>query len=156
VSRSDPVVVGIGNPYRRDDGIGPALADAVEALGLPGVRTATLQATTSDLLHTWAGASLAVVVDAVRCEPSSPGRIHRVDPGAIGPPELSVTPASTHELSLEQAVRLGQLLALEPARLVVFAVEAADLGHGQGFSPAVDAALPILLRAVAEELGQPA
>ena len=156
MTRSDPVVVGIGNPYRRDDGIGPALADAVEALGLPGVRTATLPATTSDLLHTWAGASLAIVVDAVRCEPSSPGRIHRVHPGATGSTELSATPASTHELSLEQAARLGELLGLEPARLVVFAVEAADLGHGEGFSPAVEAALPALLRAVAEELGQPA
>jgi hydrogenase maturation protease len=83
-------------------------------------------------------------------------RIHRVHPEATGPTELSVTPTSTHELSLEQAVRLGELLALEPARLVVFAVEAADLGHGQGLSPAVDAALPALLRAVAEELGQPA
>ena len=32
------VVIGIGNPYRRDDGVGPALIEALETTGLPGVR----------------------------------------------------------------------------------------------------------------------
>ncbi len=32
------VLIGIGNPYRRDDGIGPALAAAIEQLRPPGVR----------------------------------------------------------------------------------------------------------------------
>jgi hydrogenase maturation protease len=29
------LLIGIGNPGRRDDGLGPALADAVERLGIP-------------------------------------------------------------------------------------------------------------------------
>jgi hypothetical protein len=31
-------VIGYGNTLRGDDGIGPAVAEAVAALGLPGVR----------------------------------------------------------------------------------------------------------------------
>jgi hydrogenase maturation protease len=31
------LLIGYGNPGRRDDGLGPALAAAVEALGIPGV-----------------------------------------------------------------------------------------------------------------------
>ena len=31
------LLIGYGNPGRRDDGLGPALAEAVEKLGLPGV-----------------------------------------------------------------------------------------------------------------------
>lgn len=35
------LVIGYGNPGRGDDGLGPALADAVERLGLPGVTVET-------------------------------------------------------------------------------------------------------------------
>ncbi len=34
---SDILIIGYGNPGRQDDGLGPALAEAVERLGLPGV-----------------------------------------------------------------------------------------------------------------------
>lgn len=33
------LVIGYGNPGRRDDGLGPALAECLESLGLPGVHT---------------------------------------------------------------------------------------------------------------------
>ena len=33
------LVIGYGNPVRRDDGVGPRVAEAIEALQLPGVRT---------------------------------------------------------------------------------------------------------------------
>ncbi len=33
----DILIIGYGNPGRQDDGLGPALAEAVERLGLPGV-----------------------------------------------------------------------------------------------------------------------
>ena len=35
---TDSVVIGIGNDHRRDDGVGPAVARAVAARSLPGVR----------------------------------------------------------------------------------------------------------------------
>lgn len=41
--------IGYGNPGRRDDGLGPALAAAVEELGIPGVTTdADYQLTVED------------------------------------------------------------------------------------------------------------
>jgi hydrogenase maturation protease len=147
------VLIGMGNPYRRDDGVGPVIAAAVHGMDLPGVRTLAVHGETSDLLHAWTGARLAIVVDAVRRDPAQPGRIHRFD-GA--PPAVDGVPASTHGLALAHAVQLAELLDLEPDRLLVFAVEAADLGHGEGLSPAVAAAVPRLLALVTEELGYPA
>jgi hydrogenase maturation protease len=45
----DLLVLGFGNPGRLDDGLGPALAEAVEALGLPGVTAeASYQLTVED------------------------------------------------------------------------------------------------------------
>ena len=34
---ADILLIGFGNPGRLDDGLGPALADAIEKLALPGV-----------------------------------------------------------------------------------------------------------------------
>jgi len=79
--------------------------------------------------------------------PSAPGRIHRSTLGSAAPA------ASTHGLGVPDAVRLAEALNRAPQRLVVFAVEAADVGFGLGLSPAVAASLPDLIRAVLAELG---
>jgi hydrogenase maturation protease len=64
------VVIGIGNPYRRDDGIGPTVADAIGGLHLPGVRVVLSDGEPVSLLAAWENADLAIVVDAIRHEPS--------------------------------------------------------------------------------------
>ena len=74
-----PVVIGVGNEYRRDDGIGPALIATLEDSGLPEVQLIVSDGDPARLIDDWAGAPLAVVVDAVLCEPSTPGEIHRTE-----------------------------------------------------------------------------
>lgn len=152
------IVIGIGNPYRRDDGVGPALAEAIGRQSLQGVSAVVADGEPSQLLDTWAGAPLAIVVDAVLCAPPNPGRIHRTElagpsaaagAGGIGVP---ATAASTHGLGIPDAVRLAEALDRMPRRLVVFAVEAADIGFGQGLSAAVARCLPELTEAVLAEL----
>ena len=155
------VLIGIGNPYRRDDGVGPALIEALGAAGLPGVRLVAADGEPAALISAWQDADLAVVVDAVLCELPQPGRVHRTvwAPGqqAAGPlaaPGSQVrAAASTHGPGVPDAVRLAEVLGAIPGRLVVFAVEAADVGFGPGLSEAVAASLPRLTRAVRAEFG---
>lgn len=142
------VVIGIGNPYRRDDGVGPALADRLSAHRTSTVDVVVLDGEPTGLLDAWAGVPLAVVVDAVLCDPAEPGRIHRTE---LGEP-LCGRAVSSHAMGVPEAVRLGAALGRLPGRLVMFAVEAADVGHGVGLSPEVAAALPELLDAVLAEL----
>jgi hydrogenase maturation protease len=146
------VLIGVGNLYRRDDGIGQALVSAVGELHLPGVVLTVSDGEPSQLLDAWSGADLAVVVDAVLCDPPVPGRIHRTTLGSAAPGSAA---ASTHGLGVPDAVRLAEALNRAPQRLVVFAVEAADVGFGLGLSPPVAASLPELTRAVQAELGAP-
>ena len=47
---------GSGNPFRRDDGIGPAVAAAIERRHLPGVRVVISDGEPSGLLEAWSGA----------------------------------------------------------------------------------------------------
>ncbi len=143
------VLIGVGNPYRRDDGIGPALAAAIGGLDLPGVIVLTSDGEPSRLLDAWTGARLAVVVDAVRPGGGEPGQIHRFS-GC--PADGDSGPASTHGLGIGQAAALGQALDRLPDRLVVLAVEAADVGYGEQLSPPVAAALASLTSLVLAEL----
>lgn len=144
------VVIGVGNTFRRDDGIGPAIIDRLAGYGLDGVRLIAADGEPSQLIEAWTGAALAVVVDAVLCEPSTPGRIHRSTVGQLSPGGGS---ASTHGLGIPDAIRLAEALDRAPQQLVVYAVEAADLGFGPGLSPAVAEVVSDLVRAVLTEVG---
>jgi hydrogenase maturation protease len=147
------VVVGIGNPYRHDDGIGPLVAELVDAYRLAGVTAVPVgDADPTLLIEAWAGAELAVVVDAALCRPSHPGRIHRVIPGECALDGYMAATASTHHLSLAEALRLSAALEAGPERLVVLAVEAADVSIGEGLSPMVAAAVPRVLGRVLAEI----
>lgn len=145
--KGNEVVIGIGNIYRRDDGLGPAVASLLVG-SLPGVET---DGEATRLLELWTGARIAVVVDAVRVPGGTPGRIHRLDES-----ELAVdVPGARHS----HAVRLGDVVALArvldrlPERLVIFAVEVTDTGYGLGLSAPVAAASATVANEIARLLG---
>jgi hydrogenase maturation protease len=147
------VVIGIGNEYRRDDGVGPAVAAAIDERALPGVRVVTGIADPMNLLDAWSGAALAVVVDALVASPATPGRVHRVTAGDVA----AARGMSSHRVNVVEAFALGQALGRAPDQLVVFTVEAADTGHGVGLTPQVSAAVPeVVASAVAEIVGRSA
>jgi hydrogenase maturation protease len=91
---ADALVIGYGNTLRGDDGIGPAVAEGVAALGLPGVRVIVAHQLTPELAPDLAGARLAVFVDAapggepvraVRLEAAATGAVmtHAADPRGL-------------------------------------------------------------------------
>jgi hydrogenase maturation protease len=144
------VVIGLGNPFRRDDGIGPALVAALEPQLLPYVTVVTATRDPAVLLEAWADTDLAVVVDGALCQPSTPGRIHRY---TSHPRTGAPVAGNSHGFSVSEAIRLATVLNRAPQRLVLFAVEAADISVGQGLSPAVEATVPMLAEAVLHEIG---
>jgi hydrogenase maturation protease len=58
------LVIGYGNTLRRDDGVGPRVADAVAALALPGVHALTCPLLTPELADPISCALVAIFVDA--------------------------------------------------------------------------------------------
>jgi hydrogenase maturation protease len=58
------LVIGYGNPLRRDDGVGPRVAEAVEELQLPGVRTLVCQQLSPEYADPVARARRVIFVDA--------------------------------------------------------------------------------------------
>jgi hydrogenase maturation protease len=145
------VVIGIGNEYRRDDGVGLAVADEIAKRELPGVRVLKAIGEPGAILDAWTGAPIVVVVDAAMGEGSVPGRIRRWTPGDDA--ESGVV--SSHALGLPQTYALGQALGQIPEALVVLTVDVADTGHGVGLTSAVAEAIPKVIEAVLAELDSP-
>ncbi|MBO0879841.1 MAG: hydrogenase maturation protease [Mycobacterium sp.] len=144
------IVIGLGNDFRRDDGVGLTVADQVAERNLPDVRVVTGIGEPTALLDAWDCIARAIVVDAVAGADSTPGRIRRWT--ALDLQTTVVT--SSHALGLAQTCGLGRTMARMPHELVVFTVDVADTNHGVGLSPAVAAAVPELVDAVLTELNR--
>jgi len=142
------LVVGIGNDFRRDDGVGLAVARRIAECNLPDVRVVNGITEPAALLDVWSGVARVVVVDAVTGANADPGRVRRW----TGPDLENTAVVSSHALGLAQAIALGQALARMPDELVVFTVDVADTNHGIGLTPAVATAVPRLVDLIVDEL----
>lgn len=147
--RTDVVVIGLGNPYRRDDGVGPAVASALGGLALPNVAVVTGIADPMGLVEAWSGAGLAIVIDAAAANPRTPGRVHRC---TLADLRAGRDGLSSHGVDVGRAHELAEALGRAPGEVVVLAVAVADTGHGVGLTPDVARAVPEAVRLALKEI----
>ncbi|GAA2348514.1 hydrogenase maturation protease [Streptomyces kunmingensis] len=153
--RTRIAVIGVGNDFRRDDGIGWAVVERLrehaERRPLPlGTVLATCDGDPGRLIGLWEGAGLAVVVDAAHAHPGRPGRTHRIE---LDSERLNQPPTtSSHGLGLGEAVELARVLGRLPGHLVVYAVEGVDSSLGTTMSGAVTAVIDPLAASVEDEI----
>jgi len=156
-TRTRIAVIGVGNEFRRDDGVGWAVLARLRERAArgplpPDTVWATCDGDPGRLIGLWEDADLAVVVDAAHAHPGLPGRVHRLelDGGNLAQPQTT----SSHGLGLGEAVELARALGKLPDHLVVYAVEGAETSLGNGLSPAVEAAVEPLARTVEREIAR--
>ncbi len=144
------VVIGVGNPDRGDDGVGPEVLARLEGRVPDRVRLVRLAgADPAGIIEAWEGAGRVVLVDAM-VSGAAPGTISRFDAGAA-PLPAGVRLASTHVLGAETAVEMARALGRLPESLIVYGVEGGVFTVGAGLSPAVVAALPAAADRILEE-----
>lgn len=142
-------VIGVGNPYRRDDAAGLEAARRVEAESLPDVEVLEHDGEPARLIELWAGADVVIVVDAVRAD-EVPGTIHRIEVGD-GPVPERPRRDSTHAVGLGEAVELARALDRLPPRLVVFGIAGEDFEAGEGLTPKVAEAAEAVAREIVRD-----
>lgn len=145
-----PLVIGIGNDFRRDDGVGLAVVRQLRALEIPRLSCLECLGDAASLIEAWDNRDEVVVVDAM-VSGASPGTVQRFNlrEDALS---SSTTLHSTHALSVTDAVQLAKALGRLPQQLVLYVVEAAEVGYGEALSPAVERAVEPLARRLAAEL----
>ena len=116
------VVIGVGNPYRRDDGVGPAVINRLRDRAPASVRLDESDGEPSQLLELW-------------CRAVSVG-----------------SPASSHRVDLGDAVALALAVDRMPATLVIYGIEVTDTTYGPGLTPAVETAADAVATAILERL----
>ena len=148
------VVIGVGNRYRRDDGAGPAVLDALAHTGAARrARLVELDGEPARVVEAWTGADVAFVVDAVRTAGAAAGTVHRIEEPDSG--ELADgagRAAGSHALGIGSAAALGRALGRLPERLVVFGITGDDFGHGEQVSAPVAVAVAAVAAQVAAEV----
>jgi hydrogenase maturation protease len=137
-------VIGCGNPTRRDDGAGVAVAQRLDAALTPRLRRSVtvVDAGTDGMgvMLRAAGASALIIVDASRSG-SEAGAIYEV-PGA----EIESAPEPSfnlHDFRWDHALFAGRRFHGEafPRDVRVFLIEAEDLSFGLGLSAPVERAV---------------
>jgi hydrogenase maturation protease len=154
--RTDPeplLILGVGNLYRSDDGVGLVIARQVQA-ALPGVPVREASGEGAALIAAWQGAGRVILCDAVRSG-AAPGTIHRLE-AHRQPIPAGFFHYSTHAFSVAEAVELARALGQLPPHLVLYGVEGATFAAGVGLSPVVAQAAQAVVRQVLAEVNDPA
>jgi len=143
------VVIGIGDAYRHDDGVGLIVLRHLQKLHVPAVDFVESDGEPTALIDAWDGAPLAIVVDAVDAG-GVPGRIYRL---GLHHPAVSASGAtSSHGVPLGDAVALARALDRMPRRMLLYGVQVADVTQGVGLSPSVEQAAGHVVGEIADLL----
>ena len=127
------IVIGYGNTFRRDDGVGARAAEAIEELNLAGVQTRVCHQLTPELAEVISHAQAVVFVDALA---NHTAEVAMEEVSASTGRQIS--PHSVHPSSLVEMA--GQLYGRKPAAWTV-GIPTEDFSFGEGLSPRAEAGL---------------
>jgi hydrogenase maturation protease len=144
------LVIGVGNEFRNDDGVGLMVGCRLKELNLEGVEVLCLTGEGADLLRTWRNHDTVFLVDAVVSR-SSVGTVHRIDLQKQTVPSEFSGPSS-HALGIAESVELARVLGTLPSQCVFFGIEVENVGMGTKVSrrvaEAADAVAGLILREI--------
>ena len=146
------VVIGVGNEYRSDDGVGMVVARRLQERFPTEIRVVKESGEGASLIDAWEGATWVLLLDAVHSG-APPGTIHRFDArGATVP--IRFFHYSSHAFSVAEAIELARSLDQLPPYLIVYGIEGANFAVGVGLSDAVQEAAQVVVERAAEEVGR--
>lgn len=148
------VLIGIGNEYASDDGVGHYIAKELKTKNLPGTYVELLSGEAASLIEAWRGKESAIVFDAVRSGALA-GKIYRFDAHSQSVPDRVFNCSSSHSLGVSEAVELSRRLNLLPPRIIIYGIEGKNFGQGVGLSPEVkNSARDVVELVMREVLGE--
>lgn len=144
-----PLVIGIGNRLRGDDGAGPTVIDLIRARYGDTLATAVAAGDLSDLAICWEPDQEVVIVDAMVIG-RTPGTVTVLD----GPAARTVTGPdrllSSHGVGLADAIALARAIGRLPSSLTIVGIEGQSFEPGDPLSEPVRAAVTLTADRIAE------
>jgi hydrogenase maturation protease len=134
------LVIGYGNTLRRDDGVGPRVADAVAALALPGVHALACPLLTPELADPVSQARVVIFVDAAV---DAPREVQMRKLAAAGTSQIMAHAASPATL-----LALARDVFGHVPEAWWLTIPAEDLGIGEELSPLAQRGFEIAVQEV--------
>ena len=150
--KPDILVIGIGNAYRSDDGVGLVAAQRLRDQASKSFRVLEHNGEGADLMECWEAADAVILLDAVQSG-AKPGTLHRWNASRRPLPARTFR-GSSHAFSLVAAVELARVLRPLPQHLIVYGVEGRDFRAGMGLSYEAEEAVSELVARVLKEVRQ--
>lgn len=150
MSKRSVLLIGVGNPYRQDDGAGIVAVRRLRQLLPEWAECLECTGDLTTLLDAWQDYEQVIVVDAMRS-----GRLA----GEVVLFDLSQHPLpadarffSTHAMGLNEAIALAYALNRLPPKLVVYGIQGKRFGEGVGLTSEVAKAVEDVVRYIVQEL----
>ena len=146
------LVLGLGNPILRDDGVGNRIVQVLQKkIHNSNVTVLETSAIGIGLLDFLPGYNRAIIIDAIQTPKGKAGQIHRL--GLQDSATLDYLPV-THNIGLGTVIELGNKLGLAlPKEIIIIAIEAADVAtFSEDLTPRVKQAIPKVVELVLQEI----
>ncbi len=144
------IVIGVGNPFRGDDGAGPAVARLLRPQLSAQVSVLEESGEGTALMDAWRGACRVILVDAVHSG-QAPGTIHRID-ASSAPLPAALFPCSTHSFGVADAIEMARALRELPSYVAIYGIEASSFHEPQRLSEEIRHAVVTVSEEILKEL----
>ncbi len=132
---SDRLLIGVGNEFRSDDGIGLAIARIFKEKKIPTLIVKEESGEGIALMEAWQGFDNVILVDAVSSG-AEPGKIYKIDANKEKVPTRFFH-YSTHAFSVAEAVELARAVNKLPKKLIIYGIEGKNFSAGTDISKTV-------------------
>ena len=132
------LIIGYGNPLRRDDGVGWAVIEALQQATLPNVTCLAVHQLTPELSENMSLAETVILIDASVEGQAGDIKITPVIAHAN-------TPAMTHHLSPQGLLAMTNWLYDMLPFTILITITGADFGVGEGLSDVVKEKVDLLV-----------
>ncbi|MCK5249856.1 MAG: hydrogenase maturation protease [Spirochaetaceae bacterium] len=151
-SHRETLILGVGNPLRRDDGIGPAVIQLLEEKRVSYEISDDIELIDGGtdglgLIEYLKDYKKVIIIDAVEMN---------LPPGTVKlftPEEASISinkdSLSTHGFGIAELIKLAKALDIN-TELIIAGVQPEDMNYGEGLSESVNSSMNVVINTVLE------
>jgi len=144
------LVIGLGNPLMRDEGVGPRIIEKLITQGPESDQVEYLDLGTGglSLVHALAGRRTVTLIDCAYMG-RAPGSVVQFAPEEV----RSIRPAATvHESDIMSVLEVAGITGAKPAEVIIFGIEPAVVDFGIGLSEVIEGRLAEYYRQVRDHV----
>lgn len=141
------LIIGYGNPLRRDDGIGWEVADRLrQAVPSTNIEILSRHQLTPELCETISHFDQVILIDAAAGTCTGEITCKEVNSGPVN------TPTFSHQFTPETLLGTTQELFHASPRILIYTIVGEDFDYGEGLSDCVKNKIPALVEAIKSHL----